>query len=369
MMERVAVLMGNMHSGGKTNLVLEYYRHIDRCKIQFDFICNEGSNSTHKEEIESLGGRLYIVPKYSNIFSHIISIIKLCKKNKYKIAHSYNGTMNLFDLFAVWLGKVPVRINESISMAHKSEKKTIIKYMLKPFSKCFSTHFAANGVECGKWQFGKSLVNEGKLSIFSSVIDADFNRFNPELRDQTRKAYNLQNRFVVGHIGRLDPQKNTLFLIDIFNEISKQKDNALLLIIGDGKLKSQMLDKIKYYGLDDKVLYLGRREDIQQFYNAMDCFLLPSLYEGFPIAGLEAQCCGLPTFFSNNVPSESGPCDDLCCFIELENNAKQWARRITEFCFDKKRTDHSNEIKEKGFDSCTEAERLCSYYERLPRSN
>lgn len=365
MMERIAVFMGNMHSGGKTNLVLEYYRHIDRSKIQFDFICNEGSNSTHKEEIESLGGRLYIVPKYSNIFSHIISISKICKDNKYKIAHSYNGTMNLFDLFAAWLGRVPIRINESISMAHKSEKKTIIKYMLKPFSKCFSTHFAANGIECGKWQFGKRLYKKGNISIFSSVINSENNRFNPQLREKTRTEYNLRNRFVVGHIGRLDPQKNTLFLIDIFNEISKLKNNSILMIIGEGKLKSEMFAKIKHYALDDKVIYLGRREDIQQFYNAMDCFILPSLYEGFPIAGLESQCCGLPTFFSNTIPSESGPCKDLCCFIDLNKSAEYWAKKIVEHCDCYERTDHSLEIYQKGFDSKSQAERLALYYQNL----
>ncbi|WP_031492711.1 glycosyltransferase [Succinivibrio dextrinosolvens] len=367
-MERIAVLIGNMHSGGKTNLVLEYYRHIDRSLVQFDFICNEGSNSTHKEEIENLGGRVFIIPKYTNIISHIISIAKLCRHNKYKIAHSYNGTMNLFDLFAAWLGKVPIRINESISMAHKSEKKTIVKYLLKPFSRCFSTHFMANGVECGKWQFGEPLYNKGKVTIFSSVINSDFNRFDPVLREKTRKEYLLDNCFVVGHIGRLEPQKNTLFLIDIFNEISKLKDDAKLLIIGDGKLKYEMLSKIKSCGLDDKVLYLGRREDIQQFYNAMDCFLLPSLYEGFPITALEAQCCGLPTIFSDTIPIESSPCDDLGCFINLEDSAQKWANKVIEFCFEKKRIDHSLEIKHKGFDSRSESDRLCLYYQNVIHS-
>ena len=150
-MERIAVIMGKMHSGGKKNLVMEYYRHIDRSKIQFDFICDEDSNAIPTDEIEKLGGRVYIVPRYQNILANIKAIEKICKENKYKIAHGYNGTMNIFGLYAAWRAGVPVRINESISMAHKSDKKTIIKNILKPFSRCFATHFMANGEACGKW--------------------------------------------------------------------------------------------------------------------------------------------------------------------------------------------------------------------------
>ena len=319
-MERIAVIMGKMHSGGKKNLVMEYYRHIDRSKIQFDFICDDDSNAIPTEEIEALGGRVYIVPRYQKILSNIKAIERICRDNNYKIVHGYNGTMNLFGLYAAWRAGVPVRINESISMAHKDDKKTVIKNALKPFSRCFSTHFMANGEACGKWQFGK-LYDKGKVAIFKTVINTDENKYLPELREKCRREFDIENNIVIGHIGRLTAQKNTLFIIDVFAEIIKNEKTAKLLLIGDGELKEEMLMKINDLGIRSHVLYLGRREDIKQFYNAMDGFLLPSLYEGLPVVGVEAECNGLPMFFSTEIPKESSPCSDLGVFIGLEKSA------------------------------------------------
>lgn len=363
-MERIVVIMGKMHSGGKKNLVMEYYRHIDRTKIQFDFICDDDSNAIPTEEIEALGGRVYVIPRYQNIFANVKAIKRICKENKYRIAHGYNGTMNIFGLYAAWRGGVRIRINESISMAHNSDKKTIIKNILKPFTTCFSTHFMANGDACGKWQFGKK-YDEGKVAIFKTVINADENKFDKELRDKCRKKFGIEDNVVIGHIGRLTAQKNTLFIIDIFNEITKIEDKTKLLIIGDGDLREEMLARIKEYGIEDKILYLGRREDIKQFYNAMDGFLLPSLYEGLPIVGVEAECCGLPMFFSTEISEESSACDDLGVFIGLDKSAAYWAKRVLGKIQEVKRTDHSSEVKKAGFDSVTEAGKLLEYYERL----
>ena len=126
-----------------------------------------------------------------------------------------------------------------------------------------------------------------------------------------------------------------------------------------------MLSKIKEYGIEDKVLYLGRREDIKQFYNAMDCFLLPSLYEGLPVVGIEAECHGLPIFFSTEIPEESSPCNDLGVFVGLDRSASEWAQIVVQKIKKVKRINHSREVKKAGFDSVTEAGKLLKYYEGL----
>lgn len=364
-MIRIAVIMGKMHSGGKKNLVMEYYRHIDRNKIQFDFLCDEDSNSIPKEEIESLGGSVYIIPPYQKIFSNMKAIYSICKKNKYSIMHGYNSTMNIFAMFVGKLAGVPIRINECISMGHKDDKKDLLKKILKPFARCFSTHYMANGEVCGRWQFGEKMYNSGKVEVFKTVIDTDKNMYCPDLRDKTRKEYGLEKNIVIGHIGRLTAQKNTLYIIDIFSEIVRKEHRAKLLIIGDGELKYDMLQRIKKYKIENEVLYLGRREDIQQFYNAMDAFLLPSLYEGLPVVGVEAECCGLPMFFSTEIPIESSPCDDLGEFIALDKGAEQWAdivlSKTKELMVN--RRDRSNDVKSAGFDSKIQAEKLAVYYE------
>ena len=366
-MIRIAVIMGKMHSGGKKNLVMEYYRHIDRAKVQFDFLCDADSNSIPKEEIESLGGRVYIVPPYQNIFANIKAIYAICKKNKYKIMHGYNSTMNIFSMFAGKLAGVPIRINECISMGHKDDKKDVLKKILKPFASWFSTHYMANGEVCGRWQFGDKKYEAGNVKVFKTVIDTEKNRYQPELRAKTRKELGIENNIVIGHIGRLTAQKNTLFIIDVFSEIVKMEPKAILLIIGDGDLKESMLTRIDQLGIKEHVLYLGRREDIQQFYNAMDAFLLPSLYEGLPVVGVEAECCGLPMFFSTEIPRESSPCDDIGFFIGLDKQPDKWADIVLKHTKDimECRDDRSCDVKNAGFDSEREGAQLTKYYSDL----
>lgn len=364
-MIRVAVIMGKMHSGGKKNLVMEYYRNIDRSKVQFDFICDEDSNAIPVDEIERLGGRVYIVAPYQHIVRNLKDIKKILKENNYKIVHGYNGTMNVFSMFIAKCCGVPVRVNESISMAHNADKKTYIKNILKPFSKCFCTHYMANGEECGRWQFGDKAFEEGKVAVFKTVVNTEKNCFDEQLREKCREEFGLKDNIVIGHIGRLTEQKNTLFIIDIFKEISKREEKAKLLIIGDGNLREEMLKKIKSYGLDDKVLYLGRREDIHQFYNAMDCFVLPSLYEGLPVVGVEAECHGLPMFYSTEIPKESSISEDTGVFLELGLGAKKWAEIVLEKTKSNMtvRCDQREKAKMAGFDSEEEGIKLTNWYE------
>lgn len=366
-MERIAVIVGKMHSGGKKNLIMEYYRNLDRNKIQFDFICDADSNAIPYEEIQELGGRVYLVKPYQRIFKNVKEIKKICKENKYKIIHGYNGTMNVFSMYAGWRAKVPIRINESISMAHSSDKKTILKKILKLFSKSFSTHYMANGEICGRWQFGDSIVDSGEVKIFKTIINTKNNEYDICERKECRKKLGIDNNIVYGHIGRLTEQKNTLFLIDIFREIYKLDRNSRFIIVGDGNLREQVENRIAKYNLQDVVQCLGRREDIDQFYNAMDAFVLPSLYEGLPVVGVEAQCHGLPVFFSTEIPSESSACKDLGFFLELRKGAKYWADTIvnkTRNCI-KTRKSESDAVKKAGFDSVEEGNKLAKYYEEL----
>ncbi len=368
-MFRVAAVMGKMNSGGKKNLVMEYYRHIDRSQVQFDFLCDADSNSIPEDEIAALGGKVYVVAPYQRIGENMKQIAQICRENQYPIIHGYNGTMNVFALRAAKKAGVPIRINESISMAHSGDKKTVLKNILKGFSSCYATNYMANGQMCGIWQFGQKAFDEGRVRIFKSVIDADRNAFDFALREKTREAYGLKDNIVFGHIGRLTAQKNTLFLMDIFHEALKKEPRAKLVIIGYGELEKPMLEKVRDYEMEDNVLYLGRTEDIRRFYNAFDCFLLPSLYEGVPVVGIEAECCGLPMFFSTEISKESSPCQDLGHFLPLSAGPAVWADEILKAIRETERTDHSQAIKAAGFDSVTEAAGLLNYYKELLKAN
>lgn len=365
-MIRIAIIAGVLHSGGKRNLIMEFYRHIDRSKMQFDFICDSDSNGIPYEEIERLGGRVYVVPPYKNIIPHLKATYRILKENKYPVVHAYDNTLNIFPMMLAKMAGVKVRISESISKGDKNEKKTLVKLALRPFSHLFANYYMANSVDCGIWQFGKKTYERGKIDIFKTVINAEENAFNLELRNAARKAFGWEDKTVHGFIGRYVDQKNPLFLIDIFNEIAKIQDNAILVMIGFGELEDEMMGKIKSYGIEDRVVNLGRRDDIKQFYNSFDTFLLPSLYEGMPVVGIEAQCAGLPIFFSKNITEET-TASDLAHYISLESPAEEWAKEIVSRMRNNQ-SDRANAYKQviaSGFDSKNEAMRLQRYYEEI----
>ena len=362
-MIRIAVVVGKMNSGGKKNLVMEYYRHIDHSKIQFDFICDADSQAIPQEEIGALGGRVYKIAPYQNILKNMFDMYRICKKNKYMIMHAYNSTMNLFPMFVAKMAGVPVRISESLSMAHDNDKKTVLKKILRPMSRWFVTHFMSCGEDCGRWQFGDDFFDAGRVDVFKTAINTEFNSYDEKLRAVTREKYGWEDKIVIGHIGRFTAQKNSIRLIDIFAAIAKKEPQAILCLIGDGELKEDMFSRIREYGIEAQIDYLGRREDIQQFYNAMDCFLLPSLYEGLPVVGLEAESCGLPMFFSTEVTKEANACE-LGHFIDLSASNEYWAEQILVACKTNipRRRSYAKGVAKSGFDSKEEAVRLQRYY-------
>lgn len=342
---------------------MEYFRHMDKEEVLMDIVCNDDSDAIPQEEIEALGGRVYIVPSFKNLIGHTRELLRLFKREKYDVVHAYNSTMNLFPMWAAKKAGVKVRISESLSMAAPGEWKTYVKYMLKPFAKMYATHFMSCGEDCGVFQFGQKAMDNGKIAIFKTAINTKFNAYNSVLREKTRKQFEWTDKVVYGFIGRFEPQKNPLFLIDIMGEIRKRQENAQFVIIGAGGLEDKMKAKIKEVGIGDSMTWLGRREDIQKFYNAFDAFLLPSIYEGLPVVGLESQSCGLPVFFSTAVTTEASACE-LGHFIGLNENAAAWAEKIIPTVLENMpvRRSHAKEVADAGFDSKTEAAKMLAFY-------
>jgi len=365
-MIRVAISVNKCDSGGQKSVIMSYLNNFDPKKVKFDLIVDADSNSIPYKEVESLGGVIHVIPPYQNILKHLIALRRLCVENKYDVFYAANNTMNLFPLFVAWLTGIKVRISESLTTAAKQErKKTLMKNVLKLFSTLFCNYYMANGIESAKYQFGEKMVRENKVDIFYNPIDTDKYNFNVELRNQTREEMGWTDKIVYGTIIRFERQKNPLFLLAIMNEIMKLRKDAQFAIIGIGSLEQQMLEKVREFGFGDKMSWLGRREDISMFYNAYDAFLLPSIYEGFPVVGIESQATGLPIFYSDAVTREAS-IEELSHFIPLKMDEKEWAKIIVEET-DKvilagrhSRTDY---LKANGFDAKTEALRLTNYFE------
>lgn len=354
---RVAQMMTDMNYGGVEMVVMNYYRNIDRTKVQFDFFALEGSAIPQREEIEHLGGRVYVVPRYTHLSQYEREIQRIFRENEYQIVHSHMNTLGVFSLYGARRAGVPHRILQNHSTAGKGEtKKNLMKYLLRPLAPVFATQLCACSRFAGAWMYGR----KSQFTVLNNAIDLPKFRYDPKKRDALRKELGIHGQKVIGNIGRFCYQKNHNLLIDIFAEVAKQED-ALLLLIGEGELEQQIRDKVHALGLDESVLFLGRRMDAYRYYQAMDLFLLPSRYEGLPVVGVEAQASGLPCVFSSAVTPEAGL---LKTTVFVDGDVQQYVHAVLAG-MNAERKDTSEEMKQAGFDISVEAQKLTEFYFNL----
>ena len=362
---RIAQIIGKWVGGGVEAVVMNYYRHIDKSKIQFDFICDEDSTNIPYEEIEKLGGKVILIPPYQKLFRYHKELKRVLKEGNYKIVHSHINTLSVFSLFASKCAKIPVRIAHSHSTTNKKEKKkNLMKQVLKPFSKLFATYYMCCSELAGRWLFGDKLYDEGKIYLLNNAIDLQKFEYNEKIREEVRKELNIgEETFVMGHIGRFVEQKNHGFLIDIFYELQKEKQNAVLMLVGQGPLQNEMKAKVEQLGLKDKVLFLGQRNDAARLYQAMDVFVLPSLYEGLGMVLIEAQTSGSYCFASTEVPTIAKVTENVE-FLKLEDSPRKWAEEVLKL-ENYRRIGYKEIISKQGYDIKEEVTKLRHKYEAL----
>ena len=354
-----------MRNGGVESVVMNYYRNIDHTKIQYDFIIDEDSSNTYQQsEIESLGGKVIVVPPYQKPLTYHKALCKLFTDKKYPLVYSHLNTLSVFPLFAAKRAGVPIRVAHSHSTAGLGRgevKRTAMKYILRNFSRTFATEWCACSRLAGEFQFGKRAMSSGKVLIWPNAIETDRFAYNEELRNETRKALKLEGKFIVGHAGRFMTQKNHNFLIDVFAEIHRRRENSVLLLAGDGPLMDEIRAKVYGLGLADSVIFLGSVNDMEKYYQAMDVFILPSLYEGLPVVGSEVQVSGLPFLCSDAVTSETKFCENLH-FMSLKESAASWAEEALKISTGHVRQDMSSEARKAGFDVKIQAQKLSQWY-------
>lgn len=363
---RIAQIMGKWLGGGVESVVMNYYRHIDRKKIQFDFICDSDSTEIPYEEIESLGGKVILIPPYEKVFKYHKELKRVLKENNYKIVHSHINTLSVFSLFAAKCAGVPVRIAHSHSTTNKAEKKkNLMKQILRPFSKKYATHYFCCSELAGRWLFGDKVYDDGKVFLLNNAIDLNNFKYDEKIRIEKRKELGIDDtKLVIGHLGRFVTQKNHEFLIEIFNEIQKKNKNAILLLAGQGPLKEKIEEKVKNLGIDDKVFFLGQVNDAYKLYQAFDVFLLPSLYEGLPVVGVEAQATGLLCELSSDMTKETKVLETTR-FISLNKSADEWANIILTDFSKFKRHDTTDEVTRNNFNIEKESSKLVDKYNEL----
>ena len=268
--------------GGVESVVMNYYRNIDKSKVQFHFICDEDSTDIPYDEIEKLGGKVIVVPPYQKLFKYQKELYKVFKENNYKIVHSHINALSVFPLRIAKKAKIPVRIAHSHSTSNKKEwKKNILKMILRPLSKLYANNYFACTEYAGKWLFGKKVVERKELNVINNAIDLKKFEFNENTRKALREKLGIKDdTLIIGHVGRFMKQKNHEFLIEVFNEVYKKNQNTLLILIGQGPLLSEIKQKAINLNIEDKIRFIGQVTNVEKYYNIMDIFLFPSIYEG-----------------------------------------------------------------------------------------
>ena len=323
---RVAHIIGKMLAGGVEAVAFNYYRAIDHSKYQFDFYYDADSTVEPPRELIDLGARFIMLPPYQKLPKYIKALRQHLGKEKYKIVHSHLNTLSVFPLYAAWAEHIPVRIAHNHSVPDGNEiGRNTAKRILRCFSKVFSTDYFACSEKAGRWMFGDKEFDSGKVYLLRNAIDFDrFSSSNPDMILSNK----LQDKFVVGHVGRFTYAKNHKFLLEIFDELHKDDPSAVLLLVGDGELHDIIIDDILHRGLEDVVILTGKVQNPESYYQLCSVLVLPSFFEGLSLTTIESQVAGVPVVISKAIPSEA-VISNGCVYMDLfSDTADKWSETI-----------------------------------------
>lgn len=363
---RILHVLGGMNRGGAETLVMNLYRNIDRTKFQFDFIVHTEKSCHYDDEIVKLGGRIYRVPRYKgkNHIQYKRAWENFFKEHpEYKIIHGHvRSTAAIYLKIAKKHGLKTIihSHNTSSGKGFTALVKDVMQYPIR----YISDYFFACSEAAGKWLFGSKVCKSKNYFIMNNAINTKEFIYNESIRLKKRQEFNIQNKLVIGHIGRFHPQKNHNFLIDIFKDLNSKNKNAVLMLVGDGELKPLIKRKVDSLGLNESVIFTGVRSDIPMLLQAMDVFVFPSLYEGLGMAVIEAQASGLYCIVSDKIPKEALLTNQVEV-ISLDSPPEIWANRILKNALNYKRDDTFNILRDSGYDVIETSNWISNFYQNI----
>ena len=361
---RVLQVVTYMGRGGLETMLMNYYRQMDRQQIQFDFLANKPDPGEYDGEIREMGGRVFVSPGLNPLHypAYRRFVKQILQENPdIRIVHAHNEAMGYYALESAKNAGIGVRIAHAHNTQIIRDYKYPLKIVCKQLLPGAATDYWSCGRDAGIYYFGRERWEQNGF-ILHNAIDPERFRYQPETRSRIRKAHGLEESFLLGHVGRFNLQKNHSRLLDIFACVARIVPEARLVLIGTGELEETTREKAAALGLSDKVLFPGQMPNVNEWYQAMDCFVLPSLFEGLPVVGIEAQAAGLPCFFSGEVTDEVMISPEACR-IPLEDSDEEWTRRILA-CREAggDRTRGAEYVRRAGYDIREEAGKLQKIY-------
>ncbi len=370
MIKVLQVNSGDKTFGGGSAILLNIYRNIDHSKVQFDFLTpNVTTYGEYRNEIEDMGGHVYDLhanyKTLKGLIKYIRKFLTFLNEHEYDIVH-INSSLPEFNCLTAVLTKCK-RCCKVVAHSHNNYPRTgLRKLIAKPVTWVIESSadvLCACSKSAAYAMFGRKIVDAGRVHIIKNGINTKKYAYDEDLRDQVRKELGIENCFVVGNVARFEKQKNHLFLLEVFEEIHRLKDNALLLLVGEGSLQKQIKNMSIEMGLGESVLFLGERYDVEKLYQAMDLFCLPSLFEGLPVVLIEAQTSGLKCYINKNIAEEVNV-TNLIHRLSLNDSSKKWANEMIEEGEGRRRS-YEREMIKAGFDICNSAKELTEIYMEL----
>ena len=355
---KILMFVDRMRTGGIQILLVNLLETFDRDKYQIDvLLLDDGTKYPLEDKLTELKANVFKLEKtwlntptdYIRYNTNIKNFFK--KHHDYNVVHLHSSSKNYLVLKFAKKYNIPIRIAHSHNTGFQSHNpfKVILGNLLKNRLIKYSTDLLACSNIAGEWLFGRRLVDAGKVTVIKNGVDLERYKYNPSIRMNIRTNLEISDKLVIGNVGRFVAQKNHSFLLDIFFEIKRIEPKSVLLLAGIGELMDSAKEKARMLGIEKDVKFLGFRTDVNEITQAMDLFLMPSLYEGFPVTAIEAQAAGLPCVLSSSITKEAAILDDTI-YIDLNQPAKYWAERSVEIAKSSNREDSFYILKRKGFD-------------------
>lgn len=334
-MIKVLQVIAGMNAGGMENMIMNYYRNLDRNIVQYDFLIFTEGEAFFEKEILSLGGKIYkITSRRKNFIKNRRDVKSFFKEHAkdYDIAEFHQGITYYYPLKMAKKYKIKHRIihNHGIDRVFLKKLKLYNNLFARRRISNLATEYFSCSEDVNEQLFSNKIIKNKQIKIIPNAIDVSKFKYSKDKETKIKKELNINdNMYVFGHIGTFTYPKNHDFIIQQYYEICKEEKNSVLLLIGEGPLKNQIEDKVKNLNIQDRVVFLGVRRDIPDILSAIDTLIFPSLFEGIPLTLIEAQANGVRLLLSDNI-NHKIKCTNLCNFISLTENDK-WKQSLMNF--------------------------------------
>ena len=346
---------------GVASFSMNYLRKMDHSKFTIDFALYSLHDTPYYDEIKRFGGKVYLLPGITFFMKHINECTRILHAGKYDIIHDNALTKSLPLMWCASIYKIPVRIlhshNASLGDSKRKvlQRKIILSQLKKLSTNCFACSDAA----------GKCYFESQPYLLVPNVIEEGKYKYDRAIRERVRLERGAEKKIVICTVGRLAAQKNPYFALDVIKALSKKYENLEYWWVGTGSIESDVREYTHQQGLDNTVSFLGARKDMVELYHGADIFFLPSIFEGLPVTGIEAQAVGLPSVLSDTITKEM-VYTDLVEYVPLDAPIEIWVEVIEkQMKRIPNRRSYTKELENSVFSSAHAGERLESYYERL----